>query len=194
MSYLAPDLVPGRHMIDAQISHDDFYVVIGELKPGLARHLLYVTESKSLLVAPLYQLAAVDEERMNAENPRRPNELNPGRADYLRTLTSEWVAIIARASVEHPQRKAIIAGMNSALDGDLPTQPVWTKHFHDCLITGDDDTVRLKPISTLTRKAKDGGTWGLSTEPAAELLTVLKALGFGVPSKVNPGRTPKRQS
>lgn len=188
MSYFAPHLTPGRHMIDALISSDEFYAALLNLKKGTAQHLLYVTEHDSILIAPLYHLADVDEARLKAENPKSPEKPDPGHVDYLRGLTKEWVSIIARAAIEHPLREKVLAGIHTALNGDLPARPIWTRHFDRAIITGDDDTVHLKPRSTLTSKTEDGGTWELSSEPAADLIQVLKALGYGHPPRINPGR------
>lgn len=187
MSYFAPHLMPGRCMIDALVSREGFYEALGGLKSGAAQHLLYVDESNSIMVAPLYGLLDVDDERLKEEDPNAGESPNIGRVEFLLDLTGQWVSTIARSSMDHPYREKILKGIHQALVGDLPEQPIWTKHFLQTLYTGDDDEVHLKSRSTLTTSLEEGGAWGLSAEPAADLIKVWKALGYGDPPRIKPG-------
>lgn len=183
MSYFAPNLIPGHHMIPALISSEEFHATIGKLAPRLALHLLYVENYSSIIVVPLHWLALVESARLEANLGKKPN---PKYAEYLRGLTREWISIIATGAVEHPLRAKLLAGIQKALIGDLSPVPVWVGYFDACRATGDDDTIHLRPTSTLTHKVKDGGV-GTSTEVAADLNRVLAVLGYGKAENVKRG-------
>lgn len=182
MSYFSPNLVPGHYMIDALIAPEDFYVAIKKLHPRLALHLLYVDKHNSVIVAPLHCLASVEKARVEAKKFNQPN---PEYAEYLLKLTGEWISIITSGANEHPQRAKLLAGIQTALNGDLAPPPAWTRYFDISLATGDDDTIHLPSNLTLTREL------GASSEPAADLRQVLAALAYGKATKINPGRKPK---
>ncbi|MDB4759247.1 hypothetical protein OAF99_02790 [Akkermansiaceae bacterium] len=174
-------------MIDTSRSREEFYDALEDLKPSITQNLLYIEENRAFLVAPLYSLANVDEARLEAESPQANESCGISRIEYFRRLTEEWASIIARAAIYHPYRDKILLGIHKALTGDLPDQPVWSKHVSRALITGDDDTIHLMPYSALTAKEKEGGRWRLSSAPATDLLGVLEALGYGAAPRVKPG-------
>jgi hypothetical protein len=186
MKDFLPNLIPVHHMHSALITSDEFYAGIGNLKPSLAQHLLYVRDSDAVMVAPLYWLARVDEARMREER------LNPDYSRRLREVTEQWVVIIARCAMDHPHRAKILRGIDAALLGDLPKEPPWALSFDRALVTGDDNQVYLPPKSQIGASEKEQG-WGLNTEPTEDLIRVLDFLGYGTPKKLNPGRKPKKE-
>jgi hypothetical protein len=179
VSYFAPNLVPGHYMIDALITPEDFYAAIKKLPPRLALHLLFVDRNNSVIVAPLHCLASVEKAHVEAKKANQPN------AEYLAKLTEEWISLINSGASKHPQRKKLLAGIQTALSGDLAPPPAWTRYFDISLATGNDNTIHLPSNLTLTREL------GASSEPAADLRQVLAALGYGKATKINPGRKPK---
>lgn len=187
MSYFAPNLIPGHYMIDALIASEDFYLAIRRLEPRLASHLLYVEKSNSVILAPLHCLASVDKARKAAETT---NPQNSEYVRYLRDVTGEWMSIIAIGSIDHPQRKMLLTGIHRALTGDLPQPPAWLRYIDTVLATGDDNTVHVRAISTLSRKLKAGGL-GASSETAYDVNAVLAALGYGTAVKIKTGRKSK---
>lgn len=186
MSHFVPNLIPEHHMYAALISPEEFYAGIGNFKPTLAQHLLYVRDSDAVMVAPLYWLTEVDNTRMKAE------QSNPELTKYLREVTERWVVIIARCAMEHPLRSKIFQGIATALLGDLPDAPAWTQAFERVLVTGDDNQTYIPPKSRISSPEKQQG-WGLHPESTADLVRVLDFLGYGKPDKIPPGRKPQEK-
>jgi hypothetical protein len=184
MKYFAPNLIPEHHMYSALITPDEFYAGIDNLKPSLAQHLLYVRDRDAVMVAPLYWLARVDEARMREEQSK------PEYAKYLCEVTEQWVMIIARCAVDHPMRSKILQGIDTALCGDLPDPPAWTRAFDRANVTADDNQIYLPPKSQIRSPEEQQG-WGLTAEPTADLIQVLDFLGYGKPEELKRGCKPK---
>lgn len=189
MSYFDPNLVPGRHMIDALVSRDDFHQAIDGLEKRIAMNLIYVRDQDSLIVAPFFHLSCV------VSKAKTEKRSAPGYAEYLVGLEKEWVSIIANAAIEHPMWKEIFSVIPKVLDGDYSAKklPKWVKHFYAVITTGDDDVVHVPSYMQVTTEQKpersvNDSRWGVSSEPTADLFAVLEALGYPSPPRGKRGR------
>ena len=149
MSYFAPHLVPGRHMIDALVSRDQFHKAIDKLENRVALNLIYARDCDSVIVAPLHHLSSV------VTAAKKNKMLAPEYAEYLVGLEKEWVSIIANSALEHPKWKEIFTVIPKVLDGDYSTKklPQWVKHFYTTITTGNDDEVHVPSYTTVVTKS-----------------------------------------
>jgi len=175
-------------MIDALVSEDEFHEGIGKLARRISLNLIYVRDRKSLILAPLFQLAVVVNEA------KRNKKSSPEYAKYLMGLEKQWLSIIAHAAIDHPMQRKIFEGIPKALSGEyIPkTPPKWINYFSRVITTGDEDRVLPPTHSTLVNKNDQWGRWGASTETAADVHKVLNALRYPLPSKSKPGVKSKR--